>query len=220
MGRPRRLTIHQLLDAALELGLDDLSMARLADRLGVGIATLYRQVGSRDELLRLAAARQAVHHSFPVDRGQHWSAFVNEYARALFDLLTGESQLIARYIDGGLGPEVEIDSVELFLNALVTRGFAPEEAMRLFRSTGQIVMGTAVAWAHSRAMQGAGTSHASAARLALAHRDEDELPLLRSCMKDYCDEARRCDWEETLTHLLRGVAARRGETLPEGTQAT
>ena len=59
VGRPRRLTLDQLLDTALDMGLAELSMKDLASRLEVGIATLYRYVDNREALIRLAAGRRA-----------------------------------------------------------------------------------------------------------------------------------------------------------------
>jgi AcrR family transcriptional regulator len=57
-GRKRRtLDQQQVVRAALELldevGLDELTMRRLADRLGVQAASLYRHVHNKDELLAL-----------------------------------------------------------------------------------------------------------------------------------------------------------------------
>jgi hypothetical protein len=41
-GRPRLLTLDQVVDGALEVGLDRFNMAMLAEHLGVGVATLYQ----------------------------------------------------------------------------------------------------------------------------------------------------------------------------------
>ena len=213
VGRPRRLTVHQVLDSALELGLEGLSMSRLAEHLGVGIATLYRYVSNRDELIRMAAARKARGHRYPDDEGQHWSAYVMDYAHAVYDSLAGESQLITCFIDGGLGPEVEIETADGFVAALAARGFALNEAMQLMRSVGQIVVGAAAASAHVRAINATGATLGSVTRRALAHRGEDEVPTLRRCADAYADETSMIDWKPAVERVLRSVAAERGEQL-------
>ncbi|MEM9620493.1 MAG: TetR/AcrR family transcriptional regulator C-terminal domain-containing protein [Pseudomonadota bacterium] len=50
-GRPALVTKEQIVDAALALGVDNLSMHGLARHLGVSTAALYRYVGSREGLL-------------------------------------------------------------------------------------------------------------------------------------------------------------------------
>src|SRR6266852_5169839 len=57
--RQKKLDRAQVVRAALalldEVGLDDLTMRRLADRLGIKAASLYRHVRDKDELLALLA---------------------------------------------------------------------------------------------------------------------------------------------------------------------
>lgn len=63
-GLKRSLSEAQIVEAALDLtlesGPDTLTMARLAERLGVGAMTLYSYFRSRDELLDAMARRAAV----------------------------------------------------------------------------------------------------------------------------------------------------------------
>src|SRR5215467_10891753 len=58
-GRRRSLSQAEIVRAALalldEAGMDDLTMRRLADKLGVKAASLYRHVRDKDELLVLLA---------------------------------------------------------------------------------------------------------------------------------------------------------------------
>ncbi len=51
------------------MGLADLNMKDLAARLGVGIATLYRYVANRDELIGRRPVAQAYRYK-PADTGQ------------------------------------------------------------------------------------------------------------------------------------------------------
>lgn len=209
VGRPRRLTLEQVLDAGLALGLDGLTMGAVADRLGVTITVLYGYVSGREELVRLAAARAAQDHDFPADAGQHWTLYVAGHAAALFSLLTGPGQLVAQYFAGGLGPEVELDRAEAWLEALAARGFHPRESLRLQRQMGEIVIGGAVTLMHMRSFEAAGGPFEEAAIRAMAKREEGEIPLLLSEHSMF--SKREPVWQSTLALLLEAVATDRGE---------
>lgn len=208
VGRPRRLTLDELLDAALELGLADLSMKELASRLGVGIATLYRYVDNRDALIRLAAGRRA-RRAAPVDTGQSWQTIVCQYAESLFSSVGHDPALVVEFLEARWGISVELEFVDTFLGALKARGFASEDAMRIYRAMTKIVLGAAVAAGHFGALAGRETSQARELSAALATWDEDELPHLRTAADDYADEAAADDWREPLEAILRDEEARR-----------
>ena len=55
VGRPRRLSTEQVLQAGLDIGLERLTMSAVARHLGVRITVLYGYVSNRDELVRLAS---------------------------------------------------------------------------------------------------------------------------------------------------------------------
>lgn len=210
VGRPRRLTIDQVLDAGLALGLDSLTMGAVAERLGVTITVLYSYVSNRDELVRLVAARASQTHDFPSDNGQHWTLYVAGHAVALFELLTGPGQLVAQYFAGGLGPEVELDRAEAWLEALTRRGFSTRDALLLQRQMGEIVIGGAVTELHARSLQAGGLGFEEAANRAIAKREQVELPLLKSEQASF--SKRRPIWTRTLALLLETVALQRGES--------
>ena len=46
--------MQAVIDAAIEIGLDQVTLKQVAERIGVAPATLYMHVGNRDELVRLA----------------------------------------------------------------------------------------------------------------------------------------------------------------------
>lgn len=211
VGRPRRLMLEQVLDAGLEIGLEGLTMARVAARLGVAVAVLYGYVGSREELIRLASVRAASRHHFPEDGDQGWTAYVTEYAQALYDLLTGNLQLVSSYMSGELGPAVQVDGLERWLASLTKRGFSREEALRLHRSVSAVVIGAAASFAHVRALDAAGRSRSENVLQTLRARNVDEIPLLKMTADSFATEESVTEWADTLGFLLRGVAAARGE---------
>ena len=212
VGRPRRLTLNQILDAALELGLEDLTMTQLAQHIGVSVTVLYGYVANRDYLLKAAIARAALNHEFPEDTGQHWSDYVAAYAGVLHDLLTADSQLVSSFMQGGLGAHTQVEQAESWMQALLKRGFPPEQAASLYRAVGQLIIGCAVARLHAKALEADGTSQSEQFHLAVQAR-ADELQTLRQHLPALLEPAYG-NWEEPLLWQLRGVAALRGETAP------
>lgn len=208
VGRPRRLTLDRLLDAAIEGGLQDLNMKELATRLDVGIATLYRYVENRDALIRLAAGRQAYRH-VPPDTGQPWEEIVHEYAAALFSSTGQNPHLVTGFIDGRWGIAVELEFVDGFLGAMCARGFGEADAMSLYRQMTQVVLGAAVAAAHFGALASRGTSQARELAKVLDAWELDEVPHLRATVDDYADEEAACDWRPALDAILAAMVGKR-----------
>lgn len=57
VGRPARVSLEMIAEAALEIGLDKVTMIAIAQQLGVDHSSLYRHVGNRQQLLFAAADR-------------------------------------------------------------------------------------------------------------------------------------------------------------------
>jgi AcrR family transcriptional regulator len=214
VGRPARIDLRAIVDAALQIGLDRVTMKAVAERLDVGIATLYQHVRSRDDLIRMGALRLSLTRRTPEDSNQHWAELATQYARCLYEMLVAEPQLIVELMKGGYGPDTEIDFLEQFLAAMQSRGFSPQDGVRLYRGLSILAMGAAVAEAHFQAIRRAGTNLSTAVRRALAEREETELPLLRSVLDTYIDYD-SAQWLGSVRELLASTAAARGETLPE-----
>lgn len=212
VGRPRRLTLDTLLDAAIEGGLADLNMKELAGRLGVGIATLYRYVENRDTLVRLATGRQAGRHA-PPDTGQHWTELTRAFADAMFVSLGGNAQLVIGFIEAQWGIAVEMEFVDAFLGAMTKRGFEDEEAMRLYRQVGQVVIGAAAVGGHFAALSNRDTDQGRELKRALKAWEPDELPHLRRAARDYSNQIAPCDIGPSIDAILNETARLRGETL-------
>lgn len=208
-GRPRRLTIDQVLEAGMALGLENLTMGAVAAKLGVRITVLYGYVANKDELMRLVATRASRGMAFPKDQQQDWQTYAVQHGQSLFSLLTGSGQLISQYFSGGLGPELEMDRAEAWLEFMAGRGFGAQEALRLYRQLGGIVVGGAVIYLHLAALSKGGTSFAQAAERTLAKRGVDHLPLLASVYDDFAGHA--SVWESSFLALLKQVSTERGE---------
>ena len=56
VGRPRQLSLDQILATASKIGLNDLTLQAVADALKVTTPALYRHVQSREDLIAKVAA--------------------------------------------------------------------------------------------------------------------------------------------------------------------
>lgn len=215
LGRPSRITRAAIIQAALAIGLDDVTMTSVAERLGVSVAALYRHVGGRSELVRLAADAHLRDSITPKDVGQHWATLARAYAAMLFESFAGQPGLILEYANGGFPPESEVEGIEGYLEAMHLRGFTPAEALALMRDMRATALGTALVATAMRSVDARIGADAAVDR-AFAARGADELVLLRVCGDAYRRIVAASGWEETIDRLLAAVAAERGETLPDG----
>jgi AcrR family transcriptional regulator len=200
--------------AALAVGLEKLTMAAVAEKLGVGKAVLYGYVASREELVELAAAHALTQHHFPSDGGQAWSVWILEYARALFEVMTSEGQLFESWLSGVQSPMVEVDAAEMWLTALTRRGFSGDEALQLRQAVSQLVIGAAASMKHIRAWRLRGQPRPASMEKAVLSRPRDELPLLREFFDVFAREPKEDGWEFGLFLLLQGVTTARAALQP------
>lgn len=210
-GRPRRLQLDQVLEAALAIGLNKLTMAAVAERLGVGKAVLYGYVQNRDELIRHASVYASRRHRNPSDIGQPWTEWVIEYARALFEVLTMEGDLLETWLAGGQSPVLEVDSAETWLAVLTSRGFTGDEVLILRRAVSHLVIGAAARYKRDMAWRAEGSPRPARARKAVLDRPAEEVPLLRNHIDQFAQEVTDRNWEIELQLLLRGVVSGRNE---------
>ena len=54
VGRPARINRQLIAEAAGEIGLADLTLKAVADRLGVSVTGLYHHIADKDDLMRLS----------------------------------------------------------------------------------------------------------------------------------------------------------------------
>jgi AcrR family transcriptional regulator len=84
LGRRPELTLDQVVAAAIEIadadGLDNLSMRRVAERLGAGTMSLYRHVPGKSELFDLMVDRVSAEVSYRYEGG--WRDQLEQVARA------------------------------------------------------------------------------------------------------------------------------------------
>ena len=84
-GRPARISLDDIADAALHLGLHDLTMTSLGDHLGVRHSALYRHAKDRDAVIRYAVARAIGKLDWQTSQGD-WRSEALALGHALWDL--------------------------------------------------------------------------------------------------------------------------------------
>jgi AcrR family transcriptional regulator len=214
LGRPPRISREQVADAAIEVGLSDLTLRAVADHLGVTVAALYHHVDGKDDLLRLAADRSVGRLTVPEDHGQHWAVWLLEWAVYNRSAFVADSALLEQFIDGAISPAVIARNTEGFLSVLVRQGFTVDEAAESFELISASAIGLAVATIRARrAAEWGGPSPADEVR-RVAEEDPAELPLMSALA-----ESNRLDDDERALDLLRsvvlGLALTRGEDADE-----
>ena len=119
--------VAEALDLMDEVGLDGLTMRRLAERLGVTAASLYRHVRDRDDLVALLA--DEVSGLVPmVASDAPWRQALRDMARGYRAVLLAHRDA-ARLLAGTppAGPQ-RLRHIEALLQVLVAAGFADRDA--------------------------------------------------------------------------------------------
>ena len=143
-----RLSVAVIVDAAVQLiereGAAALSMRRLGAGLGVEAMALYHHIASREDLVRAIGDRllEPLHE---LELPDDWRASCRLFAIALRDIALGRP---ATFRLVGLHPLDTASSllpVERLLGVLVGQGFAPADALGIYRAVASYGRGYALA---------------------------------------------------------------------------
>lgn len=180
-GRPRRLTLDAIVEAACGLPSDELDMASIAKSLDVGVATLYGYVEGREQLLHLVAQRKSQLERI-AERGQPWQDVLREHAEKTFQTMVKWPELIAQILNGGVFGSIETDYLEHLLELLCARGFSPGEALDVYYTVNQLVLGAAVTSTYQQAAATQAGGHGNPLRRFVLTQPPEALPLLRKAL--------------------------------------
>jgi AcrR family transcriptional regulator len=194
VGRPPRISRQAIAEAAVAVGLEDLTLKAVAARLGVSVPSLYHHVENRDDLVRLAAEHSAQQRHRPVDTGQHWALWLLEWARWNRDAFLDEPGLLGQYIDGALTFEAIASNAEAILAGLCRQGFTVTDAQAAYELVSSCAIGRAVSDLRRR-------------RGSTLPDPGPDHPHLRELFRAGVER----DFDAEVTVLLRGIAAERGE---------
>lgn len=196
-GRPRLLSHEEILEGAVELGLEGLTMKRLATHLNVGTATLYQYFDSRKALMRAAAVYSLSDVPLPEDRGQHWSELAREYVESIQNLLAENPSYINSYQQTDYGFEVRFQLIEKFLQSMASRGFTPEKGMELFNIVGMAAFAGAIEVSRQREFEFQDETMDVVARRQFERLDASEFPMMAQVLSTFTQTP-----EEKIDNLL------------------
>jgi TetR/AcrR family tetracycline transcriptional repressor len=134
VGRPRSLTIAEIVTASVEIaddhGLESLSMPSLAKHLGVGTMTLYGYVENKEDLLDKVAARLFENLQIPENRD--WQEGMIRFFSDFREAAIAHPALAGLLATGRVTIPAVFDILESFFRETTRDGLPVEEAVRVF----------------------------------------------------------------------------------------
>lgn len=140
-GRPARISRERIVEAAYEIGLEQLTMAAVAERLGTTHQSLYNWVRDRDELVELVSDLFVQRLGIPELPDGDWReslrAFADGLRRVLADIPGFAAVGLGRFRTSG--EFLALD--EQVLRRLVAAGFDPQTGQRIYHTFGTALLG-------------------------------------------------------------------------------
>lgn len=191
VGRPAAITRDDVVAAGLAIGMADLTIAAVAERLGVTRTSVHRHVGSRFDLETLVGDHLVVTAPMPEDRGQPLEEYLLDFARLLVHHILAHPGLAAYYNRGFPRTTASARVVEDFDATLVARGLSPCQAVRLAVSVANLAISAAL-------------FHQLGDGSAPARLDPAAFPILAGAAAQPIDGDAWFDW--ALRTAVRGMA--------------
>ncbi len=141
-GRPPRISRDDIVDAACELGIENLTMAAVAERLGVTHQSLYGWVQDRDELIDLVSDRliRRLEIKPPADPAD-WRDSLRSYANGLRRL----AEEMPGFAAAGLGrfrvTDRYVEVNDAVIRILERVGFESVMAQRIYDTWNTVLLG-------------------------------------------------------------------------------
>ncbi len=127
IGRPPALTQEVIARAVIDVGFEDLTVAAVRNRLGVGQTTIYRYAADRDELVRIGLAYLVDRAPWPSLEGP-WRQVVSEHAITLWNLWAEHPGAATEAVRGVL-PLSILRLTDDLCAVLLRQGFEPADAI-------------------------------------------------------------------------------------------
>ena len=198
-----------------EVGLEGLTLRRVAAELGISPPTLHWHLRDKRELLDLMAEAILAETLSPEQAagpapGQPWWDWLRLVAVAQFDALVAHRDA-ALVVAGNRPTAAALPQIERAVGVLVAAGFPPGEAMQVLFTLGAYVGGSAVEWqaeaARASAVQADG-------EVALLIRD-GSFPHLTVAVKDLVAHPPRATFEHGLDLIVAGLRSRHAALVPD-----
>jgi TetR/AcrR family tetracycline transcriptional repressor len=201
----RERVVKTAIDLLDQVGLDGLTLRRLATELGVQAPALYWHFKNKQDLLDHMIATMMRDEAALRDPepGQAWDAWLADRARNMRGILN-------RHRDGAMlaASTRPVDSqwtfVERSLEVLVDAGFTPAEGFQALFTIGNYVSGFTLEEQADRVRDSAGNRHDEAA-WAEAMQELGPYPLMLTAMQELGDPQSDASFEAGLALLIDGL---------------
>jgi TetR/AcrR family transcriptional regulator, tetracycline repressor protein len=209
MAVTRDDVIHTAIQLLQEVGLDGLTLRRLATELGISAPTLYWHFRDKRELLDAMAevmVGEFREKQPPIPEHLPWEEKIAESMRQQYRAIMAYRDG-ARVLAGNRPTESTLPMIELFLSRWIAVGFPPAEALAMILTMGDFVLGSALEYQAELERQ----------RLQSGTADEDlwtrmeAFPNLRAAAtarKQALTDGRRDSFEYGLSLMIAGLRER------------
>jgi TetR/AcrR family tetracycline transcriptional repressor len=217
-GRPhnplqRETVVRAALQLLDEVGLDALTMRRLAAHLDIQNPSLYNHITNKQELLNCMADLM-IADSFvdlhSAGQNQSWADWLGGFARLLRRMMLGHRDGARILAEADLSRSKLPDGIELALEALQYAGFDAREAMAGVMTTIQFVLGNAFQAQAEPLLHQHGSDEKSPGALDVPI-DGERLPRIAAFLQttDVLSPAgAEAQFEERLSLILDGLRAK------------
>ena len=217
MAVTRDDVIHTAILLLQEVGLDGLTLRRLATELGISAPTLYWHVRDKRELLDLMADTMMIDHRakqppFPV--GLEWWQVIAEGVSRQFDAIIAYRDG-ARVVAGNRPTPGALPMIERYLKVWIDAGFSPDEAIATLLSFGDFVVGSALEYQAENERQRLQTD----TDRADLWKAMEAYPILRAASAARALLPTRDSFEHGLGLLIAGLRHRQAELVAEKQRA-
>lgn len=213
-GRPARISLDAIVQAAAEIGFDQFTMATLASRLDVTVGAIYRYVQSRDELLLLVAQRTDVDRPPIPSSVCHWATTLLDVCERTYTFYCRSPSGLERFVGGAFGPDVRVPQRQRISDTLVSQGFSTAEAVALSDAASFVGAGAAINQMHIQSLEASGRAYSDILEDAIAETANQDF-----FGQDMIEYLRGDDWRPSMRLLLEFVASARGQLLPDEVRA-
>lgn len=207
-GRPSSIDQESILEAAIALGVPNITMRAIAQRLGVSDAALYHHFPSRQALVAAVVDATVRGASFPKDRAQDWREWMTEFAGTLRALLLANPGSAAFAATSGPTSPEQVELVATAIGVFLRCGFSEAEAAMIYSLVTNFVISSVQIQERRVVAQQQKRDIPSRFAKALQALGEDRARSLRTVADTWANTTPDQHFEYGLSAILRGVADR------------
>jgi AcrR family transcriptional regulator len=202
------VTQERLTAALREIPTEQLSMETVAARLGVSLATVYKHVAGREELLRLASDMNLSRLEVPSSRDLRWSEWLFRYAHVVRRVLLRHPALLEH---ARVAVPATATHLEEVLEILIRAGFEPSKAVHALTAVSNAVFGFVKRQLELDAEARAGRPPGIEIFREIARRRPEDLPLVREVFDAFSPLHIDEEFADEIWNVIVGISVRRGD---------